>query len=323
MRRKLYPLKFEPIPKERLWGGHKLCELKGAPATAKVGESWEISGVPGDLSVINNGTLKGRDLKWLIETCKGKLTGNRTYEKYGADFPILIKLIDAGDDLSIQVHPDDRLAQKRHKCPGKTEMWFVMDAEPDAVLYVGFNREVTKEQYINAVRDGTLVSLLNKVPIKPGDAFFIPAGTIHAIGKGCLIAEIQQTSDITYRIDDWGRTDGNGNPRQLHTRLAVDAIDFSELENLNVTKDSLLNEAVNLVQCAYFTTNLVEVAGELKRDYRSLDSFVIYTLLSGSLGVESGGTGCQIFKKGDSVLIPADMKEITLTGNGKLLEIFI
>ena len=312
----LYPLKFKPILEERIWGGHQLGEKMGKklPTGKLIGESWEISSVPGNISVISNGKLAGNTL--------GDLVGDKIYNKFGLLFPLLIKLIDAQDALSIQVHPNDQLAKERHNSYGKTEMWYIVDAEKDAQLCLGFNRPVTKEEYLKHVADGTLADILARVPVKQDDAYFIPAGAIHAIGKGILIAEIQQTSDITYRVFDWNRVDKNGKSRELHTELAVDAINFAPDQHYDITHKPEVNRSVNLVECPYFTTNVVEVKGELTRSYEALDSFVIYMVLDGDLTMK-WKDGSEKATKGETVLVPACIDEMTLEGNAKLLEIFI
>lgn len=320
----LYPLKFKPLLKERIWGGEALQTALGKklPEGKKIGESWEISGVEGDITKVANGILKGNDLQELIEVYMGELVDDKVYDKFGLEFPLLIKLIDAQDVLSIQVHPDDELSRERHNSYGKTEMWYVVDAVPGASLYVGFKGEVTREQYLDAVQQGNLPELLNRVEVKAGDAYFIPAGTIHAIGKGLLIAEIQQTSDITYRVDDWGRTDDNGNPRQLHTELAVDAIDFGTPAKLNVTATAEKNKAVELANCQYFTTNVVEIDGRLEREYVEFDSFVIYICLSGKLSVQCAES-TESLTSGECMLIPASLHSAIIDGQGKILEVYI
>lgn len=252
----------------------------------------------------------------------GDLVGDKIYNKFGLLFPLLIKLIDAQDALSIQVHPNDQLAKERHNSYGKTEMWYIVDAEKDAQLCLGFNRPVTKEEYLKHVADGTLADILARVPVKQDDAYFIPAGAIHAIGKGILIAEIQQTSDITYRVFDWNRVDKNGKSRELHTELAVDAINFAPDQHYDITHKPEVNRSVNLVECPYFTTNVVEVKGELTRSYEALDSFVIYMVLDGDLTMK-WKDGSEQATKGETVLVPACIDEMTLEGNAKLLEIFI
>ena len=320
----LYPLKFKPLYKERIWGGQRLASAMGKklPEGVKIGESWEISGVEGDVSVVANGCLKSNNLQELIEVYMGDLVGEKIYDKYGLEFPVLIKLIDAEDVLSIQVHPNDQLAEERHHSYGKTEMWYVIAAEPGASLYVGFNRQVTRQEYLDAVATGTLPSLLNKVEVKAGDAYFIPAGTVHAIGKGLLIAEIQQTSDITYRVDDWGRVDAHGKPRELHTELAVDAIDFEAPQNYNVTSAPVLNSPVQIKECPYFTTNIIQIHGVVERDFTRLDSFVIYICLGGELQVR-GAEGSISLVRGESTLVPAEEEEIVLEGQGTVLEVYI
>lgn len=320
----LYPLKFKPRFKERIWGGNMLAERMGKklPEGKKIGESWELSGVQGDISVVSNGKLKGNNLEELVEVYMGELVGDKVYEKFGVEFPLLIKLIDAHDVLSIQVHPDDELARERHNSYGKTEMWYVVDNQPGAFLYVGFKNKVSREQYLEAVGNGTLPELLEKYEVKPGDAYFIPAGTIHAIGKGLLVAEIQQTSDITYRVDDWGRVDDKGNPRELHTALAVDAIDFGEPKDLNVTAKPVVNGTVNIADCVYFTTNEIELDGTMERDYALLDSFVIYMCLEGSLKVGYPG-GEETLSRGETMLVPAEIDSVMLTGKGNLLEVYV
>ena len=320
----MYPLKFIPQLQERLWGGRELGRVlsKPLPQSGRVGESWEISGVPGYDSVVAGGPLRGTTLQQAIEQYKGALVGEHVYARYGAEFPVLVKFIDAQDDLSIQVHPGDALAHTRHRSAGKTEMWVVVDARPGSFLYVGFNRSVSRSEYLSAVENGTLPALLKKEPVKAGDAFFIPAGTIHAIGGGCLIAEIQQSSDITYRVDDWGRVDENGRPRQLHTEEALDAIDFSEPRKLNVTRKGKKNAPVNLVSSPYFTTNLLQVDGCCLRDYAAQDSFVIFICLQGEALIEDDATG-QTLARGETLLLPAAAGRIALGGKAKMLEVYL
>ncbi|MCC8034674.1 MAG: class I mannose-6-phosphate isomerase [Rikenellaceae bacterium] len=320
----LYPLKFTPRLKERIWGGTALAEVMGKelPEGKKIGESWEISGVDNDVSVVANGTLAGNDLQELIEVYMGDLVGDKVYNKYGLEFPLLIKFIDARDVLSIQVHPDDVLAKERHNSYGKTEMWYVLAADPGASLYVGFSRTVGREEYLAAVENGTLPSLLKEEKVRPGESYFIPAGTIHAIGKGLLVAEIQQTSDITYRVDDWGRVDDNGNPRQLHTELAVDAIDFRPPHDLKTSPVAVPNQAVEVEECEYFTTNLLKVEDSVERDYSNLDSFVVYICIEGELTVCYSG-GSETLEKGETMLVPAQEDNIELDGEGTVLEVYI
>jgi mannose-6-phosphate isomerase len=323
----LYPLKFKPIMKSILWGGHKLAGAgkqlpKNMNADAPIGESWEISGVEGNVSVVANGYLKANDLQELTEVYMGDLVGEKVYERYGLEFPVLIKFIDARDTLSIQVHPDDELAAERHGTRGKTEMWYVVDCEQGAYLYVGFNREVTQEQYLDAVGKGTLSELLTRYEVRRGDVYFIPAGTVHAIGAGCLLAEIQETSDITYRIDDWGRTGADGRPRELHIEESVGAIDFSHgKEYLHATAPQP-DTVREIASCPWFTTNIVCVGERMVRNHAALDSFVVYLCVAGSLTVATA-EGTETLSQYESLLIPAETDEVILSGSGTLLEVFM
>ena len=324
----LYPLKFTPICKDKIWGGNKLHDLlnKEFPELPNCGESWEISGVQDDISVVSNGFLTGNSLEELIEVYMGDLVGEKVYEKFGTEFPLLVKFIDANDYLSIQVHPNDELALERHGSFGKTEMWYVVQADPGSRLISGFSRKVDKDEYLHSVENGTLEELLNDEEVKAGDVFFIPAGRVHAIGKGIVVAEIQQTSDVTYRIYDFNRVDDKGNPRELHTDLAVDAIDYSFETNYRTEYQSSDNQSVTLVDCPYFTTNILTLSATVERDFTDRDTFVIYTCLDGdcTLGWEDESLS---IKKGDSILVPAQitnfMLSVTTGGNAKLLEVYI
>lgn len=322
----LYPLKFKPLVKERIWGARKLETLFGKhlPANVPVGESWELSGVQHDVSIVSNGDLKGNSLEELVEIYMGELVGDAVFEKFGTEFPLLIKLIDAADNLSIQVHPDDRLAGERHGAFGKTEMWYVMDHEPGAFLYLGFNQDVTKEKYLEYLSQGQLEQLLNRYTVSKGDTFFIPAGAIHAIGKGLLVAEIQQTSDVTYRVSDFNRVDSNGHARELHTDLALDAIDYTQRNNYAVTKQAVDNKAVGIQSCPYFASTLTRVVNtDLKRDYALTDSFVVYMCVEGSVQIQCDNGTSETIKCGETVLIPAIVDEVVLSGNGTLLESYV
>lgn len=317
-------LKFTPIFKERIWGGRKMEQTLGKrlPEGRVIGESWELSGVEGDISVVSSGALKGNTLQELIEIYMGDLVGDVVYERFGDEFPLLIKLIDAQDYLSIQVHPDDALAEQRHHSYGKTEMWYILDNEPGAQLYLGFNQMVDRDKYIEHLEAGKLEELLKSYAVKPDDAYFIPAGAIHAIGKGIVIAEIQQTSDITYRVYDFNRVDAAGNPRELHTELALDAIDYSDGGNYDVTKEPLVNQVVELTSCPYFETNTILIEGGVERDYTDLDSFVIYICLEGNLTLETEA-GVESITKGETVLVPATLDLVKINGSGKLIETYI
>ena len=324
----LYPLKFTPICKDKIWGGHKLHELlnKQFPELPNCGESWEISGVQNDISVVSNGFLKGNNLEELIEVYMGDLVGEKVYEKFGEEFPLLIKFIDANDDLSIQVHPNDEMALERHDSYGKTEMWYVVQADPGAKLIAGFNRKITKSEYLDYFRNGQLEEILNYEEVKEGDVFFMPAGRVHAIGKGIVVAEIQQTSDVTYRIYDFKRLDGQGNERELHTDLAVDAIEYRHESSYRTDYQSVNNQSVKLVECPYFTTSILPLTSNVERDFTELDTFVIYTCLDGNCAINWEDQSVGI-TKGDSILVPAQISNFTLTvqkgESAKLLEVYL
>ncbi len=324
---KLYPLKFTPILKEKIWGGDKLSRLlkKKADSKSKIGESWEISGVEDNVTVVSNGFLSGNTLNELIEIYMGDLIGDSVYEKFGEEFPILIKFIDASDDLSIQVHPDDTIAQKRHKAYGKTEMWYILQADENAELITGFAKETTKSTYLTALNSGKLKDLLHIEKVSQGDVFFIPPGRVHAIGKGILLTEIQQTSDITYRIYDWGRTDSNGNPRELHTDLALDVIDFKAYAKYKTDYTFKVNKTSNILKCPYFTTNILSFNKIVEKDYNLIDSFVIYICIEGSFKIQYNKTEVEQFTFGESILLPATLKNVRLIPDVscKLLEVYI
>lgn len=315
----LYPIKFTPIAKETIWGGNKLKTVlsKDFPWDKKIGESWEISGVKNDISLVANGHLKGETLNDLIQKFGSRLLGEKVFQQFGQEFPLLIKFIDADDALSIQVHPDDELAKERHNSFGKTEMWYVLDAEEDANLIVGFNQEVNQKLYQQKLSEGKLEEILNAEKVQNGSCYFIPAGRVHAIGKGILLAEIQQTSDITYRMYDWNRVDKHGNSRELHTELAVDAIDYS-LEKEYATQYSTdINKTTNLATCDYFTTNHMAFDNEIVKNYTDLDSFVIYICLDGEFEISHNNLEITRVKKGESILIPAELEQLVLKPLGK------
>lgn len=322
----LYPLKFKPILKQTIWGGDKLA-FKSNDSALKdsIGESWEISGVQENISVVSEGALQGNNLEELIETYMGDLTGDKIYEKFGVEFPLLIKYIDARDRLSIQVHPDDATARKRHKAYGKTEMWYIVDAAPEAGLILGFKADITKEEYLKHLKDNTLTSLLNEEKVTGGDCFFIPSGTVHAICKGCFIAEIQQTSDITYRIYDYDRRDKNGTPRELHTELATDVINYHGQQQHNISCHRHENHTENLVECPYFTTNYLKFDKEIEKDYIHLDSFVIYMCLDGTFNLVYDVDKTVKVSRGETVLVPACLKNLFLIPQkeAEILEIYV
>ena len=320
----MYPIKFEPIFKERLWGGTKLKEVLGKPISGEnIGESWELSTVDGDISVVANGKLKGTSLQQLIDHDAHGLLGEGVVGRFGTSFPILIKFIDAKQDLSIQLHPNDELAKKRHNSFGKTEMWYIMDADPESSLIVGFNKDVKKEEYAKSLADDTLLDLLNYEKVKEGDAFFINTGKIHAIGAGVLLAEIQQTSDVTYRVFDFNRKDKNGDFRELHTELALDAIDYQKKDDFKVDYPRETNVVNPMVQCPYFNTNFMELTDGMELDTTKRDSFTIYMCVGGSVTI-ANNYGSTDLRKGETTLMSANSSYVHLkTKAAKLLEVTI
>ena len=319
-----YPIKFTPILKEKIWGGEKLASILNKESDAKnLGESWEISGVKGDISVVENGALKGKTLNELLEEYKGKFLGEKIYADFGAEFPLLIKYIDAKTALSVQLHPHDDLAKERHNSFGKTEMWFIMQADENADINVGFKETITKEDYIKHLEEGKITEVLNFEQVKKGDSFFINTGKVHAIGAGVLLAEIQQTSDITYRIYDWDRVDDQGNSRELHTALAIDAIDFEKKDDFKMEYEKTPNQSSNIADCEYFTTNYLPVKGSITKDYSAVDSFIIYMAVSGKATVSVAGNKEEI-EQGQTLLIPAENKEVEISSDDcELLEVSV
>lgn len=308
----LYPLKFTPILKERIWGGNRLrTVLSKENSFEGVGESWEISTVEGSISVVANGTFKDTLLTDLIVNYSSDLLGHKVVRDFGLQFPILIKFLDAAANLSIQVHPDDRLAKERHDSLGKNEMWYVMEASPEASLIVGFTPEMTPEKYQECIAKGTIEGVMEKHPVRSGDAFFIEAGTVHAIGAGILLAEIQQTSDVTYRVYDFNRKDAQGNLRELHTELAVDAINFKANSQEKCVYTSVSNTPNEIITTPYFTTNYLPVQGEYLTDKVSQDSFTVYICVQGS-GEIQNSHGKVDFLYGETVLIPANSEYVKI-----------
>lgn len=323
MKNTLYPLKFHPILKDKIWGGEKLKSLlhKDSKLT-NVGESWEISDVDGDASIVSNGSLENQSLKHLLSTYKADLIGEKNYKQFGDKFPLLIKFIDAKEDLSIQLHPNDELAAKRHNSFGKTEMWYVMQADKDANLIVDFNQPMTKELYLEHLDNHSLTEILNFDKVKTGDTYFIEVGRVHAIGAGVLLAEIQQTSDITYRIYDWDRTDDAGNARELHTELAIDAIGFDMPDNFRVSYNTTSNQSNEMVSCPYFTTNFLKVDTELERE-NTYDSFMIYICVDGEAEIKTEEV-TEVIKKGETILIPAAITTFQIVAeDATLLEVYV
>jgi len=321
-----YPIKFEPILQEKIWGGTKLKSLLNkASDKENIGESWEVSAVKNNVSIVSNGVYKGQNLQDLLEQYKSDLVGNKVFKQFGAQFPLLIKFIDAKEALSIQLHPNDELAQKRHESFGKTEMWYVMQADKNASLIVGFKTDCTQKTYLKYLNENKIVNLLNSEKVTEGDVFFIPTGRIHAIGAGVLLAEIQQTSDITYRIFDWNRVDAQGNGRELHTDLALEAIDYKAQTNYKTNFHSTLNQTKPVVVCPYFTTNIIPILGTLIKDYSANDSFVIYICTKGRVNLSYGNNQLEVIEMGESILLPNILNNITLKADltSSLLEVLI
>ncbi|NVK08538.1 MAG: class I mannose-6-phosphate isomerase [Tenacibaculum sp.] len=317
-------LRFTPILKQKIWGGKKLNQLfhKNSDGS-NIGESWEISDVDGDESIVSNGNLKGRTLRGLLKEYKYDLVGNYVYKTFGKQFPLLIKFIDAKEVLSIQVHPDDDLAGLQESY-GKTEMWYVMQADEEASIIIGFKENSSKEEYIQHLDNKTLLSILNVDKVTKGDVYFVPPGRVHAIGAGLLIAEIQQTSDITYRIYDWDRRDIDGNYRELHTEKALKAIDFSAKKTYKTIYSKQENVASQVVTCPYFTTNILPVKGKKEVDLLNKDSFIIYMCVEGEVTFIYNNQQ-EIIRKGETILVPAciDKVEILSEGSSELLETYI
>ncbi|MGE4309180.1 type I phosphomannose isomerase catalytic subunit [Bacteroides sp.] len=322
----MYPLKFEPILKQTLWGGDKIISFKQLNDTRKeVGESWEISAVEGSESIVAEGPDKGMTLTEVLSKYREELLGEANYARFGVKFPLLVKFIDARQDLSIQVHPSDELAKKRHNSMGKTEMWYVIGADKGAKLRSGFSEQITPKEYKDRVYNNTITEVLQEYDIQPGDVFFLPAGRVHSIGAGAFIAEIQQTSDVTYRIYDFDRKDAKGNARELHTDLAREAINFEVLDDYRTQYDVVENEPIELVACPYFTTSLYDMTEEITCDYSELDSFVIFVCVEGSCTLYDNEKNEVSFKAGETVLMPASIQEVTIVPNGKvkLLETYV
>ncbi|WP_136153085.1 type I phosphomannose isomerase catalytic subunit [Flavobacterium sangjuense] len=318
---KLYPLQFEPILKERIWGGTKLKTYLNKPITSDItGESWEISTVENDVSIVANGIFKGKSLNELINEFPEAVLGTKVYAQFGKQFPLLFKYLDAREDLSIQLHPNDELAKKRHNSFGKTEMWYVMQADTDARLIVGFKEKSSPEEYIQNLNNKTLLSILDTKKVNPGDVFMLNTGTIHALGAGIVIAEIQQTSDITYRVYDFDRVDANGNKRELHIDLALEALNYEKIEaqRLYSKNQNTSNEVIN---CKYFTTNFIPLDGNTKI-HKNKKSFTVYMCVDGDFQLTGDGES-YAYKKGDTVLIPAALTDFQLSGKASILEIYI
>ena len=316
--------KFKPLLKQTLWGGNKIIAFKHLDLQMEhVGESWEVSGIKGCESVVAGGPDEGKGLNQLVHEQKGLLVGKENYERFGDEFPLLIKFIDAHQNLSIQVHPDDETARRHGKGHGKAEMWYVLKSASGAQLYNGLRQHITPETYKQMVEDGTITNALAHYTVHEGDVFFIPAGRIHSIGAGAFVAEIQQTSDVTYRIYDFKRKDKNGNYRELHTEKAAEAIDYTVHENYRTYYEPMQDEGVQLIACPHFTTAVYDLNDPMSIDYSELDSFVVYIGLQGSCELTDDHGETISFREGESVLIPATTRTIKVEGTIKFLETYV
>lgn len=318
------PLKFNALLKSTLWGGDKIIPFKNLDIQQEnVGESWEISGVKDNETIVADGPYAGKKLNELVEELKGKLVGEDNYQRFGNEFPLLIKFIDARQDLSIQVHPTDEIAKMQGKERGKTEMWYLMDSDKDATLLCGLKKKITPEEYAQMVENDTIVDAIDRYEVKEGDCFFLPAGRIHAIGTGCFLAEIQQTSDVTYRIYDFKRKDKNGNYRQLHTKEAAECINYNVESNYRTEYTPVKNQGVSLVQCPYFNTAVYDLNEPMTIDYSELDSFVILIGIKGNATITDNEGNTFTLQAGESVLVPATTETLKVDGTIKFLETYV
>lgn len=316
-----YPIKFEPILQERIWGGEKLYKLFGKKKqNVPIGESWEISAIPNNISVVTNGSLSGKNLQELLDTYKENFVGEKVYERFGTKFPLLLKFIDAKSDLSVQLHPNNTLAQKRHNSFGKEELWYIQKAEKDSHIMFGFNQELTKEAYLKHLKDKTLSEVIHYQEIHEGDVYHIPPGRVHAIGAGVVLAEIQQSSDITYRLYDWDRKDSNGNARELHTDYALDAIDFHIPNEFRTKYKSEANEYCPIVKSLNFKVNIIDLNTALHLDTKDKDSFRIYMCVAGSGSVDTKNISVPI-KTGETIFIPAMLKNYMIKPESKTIRL--
>ncbi len=323
MKSYLYPIKFKPILKDKIWGGEKLRSLLNKDANLpNIGESWEISDVEGDTSIVINGSLEGQSLKHLLSNYNSNLIGEKNYAQFGNKFPLLIKFIDAKQDLSIQLHPNNELAAKRHNSFGKTEMWYVMQADADANLIVGFNQKVTPQLYLEHLKNKSLTKILNFDKVKTGDTYFIEVGRVHAIGAGVMLAEIQQTSDITYRVYDWDRKDDKGHKRELHNDLALEAIGFDMPDDFRVDYKTKENHPNKMVSCPYFTTNYLKIDTTIQKENKH-DSFIIYMCVDGKAEIKTSNH-VETIRKGETILLPAAITTFQIASkNATLLEVYV
>lgn len=318
------PIKFKALLKQTIWGGDKIIPFKHLNEKLdNVGESWEISGVKDNETIVSNGRYEGRNLNSVVRELKGDLVGIENYKRFGDEFPLLIKFIDARNDLSIQVHPTDEIARKQGKERGKTEMWYIMDSDKDAKLYSGLKQQITPEQYKTMVENDTICDALAQYKVKEGDVFFLPAGRIHAIGTGCFLAEIQQTSDVTYRIYDYKRKDKDGNYRQLHTKEAAECINYKVEKDYRTEYLPVKNQGVALVQCPYFTTSVYDLDEPMTIDYSELDSFVILIGMRGEGRITDNEGNETTLNEGETLLLPATTRTVKVEGSIKFLETYV
>jgi len=318
----LYPFKFSPILKKKVWGGNRLSTFLGIEQESNLGESWELSGVRGNISIVANGPLKGKSLNWLIENYTARLMGDSVYSHFKTKFPLLFKFIDAHQDLSVQLHPGDLLARERHDSFGKTEMWYILETEEEARLILGFDRKMDETSYLKYLTENRLPEILHSEKVAPGDSFFIAPGTVHAIGGGILLAEIQQTSDITYRIYDWDRPDLDGRLRELHTEKALEAIEYNP-DNPRLGYIDKPNEPVPICTTEYFVTNKLSVTAPVTRNFTDIDSFAVYMCIDGNCTIR-WENGSENIKKGETVLIPNELSYIKFEGGkATFLEVYI
>ena len=320
----MQPIKFHPLLKSTLWGGEKIIPFKQLDSCQQqVGESWEISGVKDNETVVASGEHQGKSLNQLVAELKGDLVGTDNYARFGDEFPLLIKFIDARQDLSIQVHPTDEIAHRQGKRRGKTEMWYIMESDPGAKLYCGLKQQITPERYKEMVHDDTICDALAQYEVGEGDVFFLPAGRIHAIGAGCFLAEIQQTSDVTYRIYDFKRRDKDGNYRELHTHEAAESINYEVLPDYRTRYEAQKNAPVPLVECPYFCTAVYDLDEPMTLDYADLDSFVILIALAGNAVITDDEGHETTLQAGETLLVPATTKALSVSGTVKFLETYV
>lgn len=318
------PIKFKALLKQTIWGGDKIIPFKHLNEKLdNVGESWEISGVPGNETIVADGPYEGRPLNSVVAELKGDLVGVDNYKRFGNEFPLLIKFIDARQQLSIQVHPTDEIARRQGKERGKTEMWYIMNSDPEASLRSGLKKEITPEQYKEMVADDTIVDAIAEYKVKEGDVFFLPAGRIHSIGAGCFLAEIQETSDVTYRIYDFKRRDKNGNYRQLHTKEAAECINYKVEKDYRTEYTPQRNQGVTVVRCPYFVTSVYDLTEPMTIDYADLDSFVILIGMKGEGTLTDDEGNKETFREGETILLPATTKSVKIDGTIKFLETYV